>query len=177
MPIRPSDAADPAPRDPLRSIASQLSSPHADMGRLAALRRFDPRTESRYCLFETQQTLLAAGIDLPADDESQPRWALIVHCLALARGAHDSRRNTGAALFDLNYSDARLRQLVEADAPMLFDLLPALARRLAASGAALDWWPLAELALAVDRDEQRAQQASLRIVQGFLRAQAAQPVS
>jgi CRISPR type I-E-associated protein CasB/Cse2 len=165
-----------APRraqDPLWAIAAQLSSPRADRGMLAALRRFNPISDGRHNLFEVQQVLLTAGIDLPADHPRQPRWALVVHCLAIVRGAHRAQRDTGAGLAELGLSEARLRQLLEADGPLLVDLLPTLARRVAAAGVTLNWWPLAELILAGDDGLDRARKARLDIAQGFLRATAA----
>ena len=91
------------------------------------------------------------------------------------RGAHHARRDTGARLAELGFSEARLRQLIEADAALLCDLLPTLARRLAAARVTLDWRPLAEMALALDDEsgQVRAQRARLLVVQGFLRASAA----
>lgn len=161
--------------DPLRAIAGRLSSPRVDMGLLAALRRFNPLSDGRHNLFEIQQVLQGAGIDLSPESRLQPRWALVVHCLAIVRGAHQARRDTGARLAELGFSEARLRQLIEADSALLCDLLPSLARRLAAAGAMLDWRPLAEMVLALDDEsgQARAQRARLQIVQGFLRASAA----
>lgn len=171
----PTLPAPPAEKDALQRIAGRLSSPRVDRGLLAALRRFNPLSDGRHNLFEVQQVLLDAGINLSADHRLQPRWALVVHCLAIVRGAHQPRSDTGMRLFDLGLSEARLRQLIEADASLLGDLLPTLARRLAAAGQALDWWPLADLALALDHDapaQARAEQARRRIVQGYLRAAA-----
>lgn len=167
---------DPAAADPLHRVAAQLSSPRADMGLLAALRRFNPVSDGHHNLFEVQQVLLQAGLDLRADSPWQARWALVVHCLAIVRGAHQPWQDTGARLADLGLSEARLRQLIEADASLLADLLPTLARRLAAAGLALDWRPLADLVLVADDDAQaqaRADAARRRIVQDFLRAAAA----
>lgn len=173
----PALPAPPAEKDSLQRIAARLSSPRIDMGLLAALRRFNPVSDGRHNLFEVQQVLLDAGINLSADHRLQPRWALVVHCLAIVRGAHLPRSDTGMRLFDLGLSEARLRQLIEADEPLLSDLLPTLARRLAAAGQALDWWPLANLALALALDndapaQARAELARRRIVQGYLRAAA-----
>lgn len=169
----PQTAAALPPHDPLRSIAAQLSSPRVDRGMLAALRRFNPLSDGRHNLFEVQAVLLAAGIDLSADDPRQPRWALVVHCLGIVRGAHHAQRDTGAKLAELGFSEARLRQLLEADGPLLADLLPTLARRLAAAGVTINWWPLAVLALDGDDGHERARQARLDIAQGFLRFVAA----
>lgn len=158
--------------DPLMRMALRLASPRVDMGLLAALRRFNPLSDGRHNLFEIQQVLLDAGLDLAVDSRLQPRWALVVHCLAIVRGAHHERQDTGARLADLGLSEARLRQLIEADAPLLCDLLPLLARRLAAARTTLDWRPLRDMALALDDPaaQTRAEQARRRIVQGFLRA-------
>ena len=163
----------PAP-DSLRAIAAQLASPGVNMGMLAALRRFNPVSDGRHNVFEVQQVLLAAGIDLQASSPAQPHWALVVHCLAIVRGAHHDQRDTGARLADLGLSEARLRQLIEADAALLIDLLPGLARRLAAAGVTLNWWPLALLVLSLDDAEPtRGQSARREIAQGFIRATAA----
>ena len=161
-------------KDPLRAIAAQLSSPGVNMGMLAALRRFNPVTDGQHNVFEVQQVLLGAGIDLSANSPAQPQWALVVHCLAIVRGAHHDLRDTGGRLADLGLSEARVRQLIEADAALLVDLLPALARRLAAAGVTLNWWPLALLVLSLDdADPARGQGARREIAQGFIRATAA----
>lgn len=161
-------------RDPLRAIAAQLSSPGVNMGMLAALRRFNPVSDGQHNVFEVQQVLLGAGIDLPASSPAQPHWALVVHCLAIVHGAHHDQRDTGARLADLGFTEARLRQLVEADAALLVDLLPGLARRLAAAGVTLNWWPLALLVLSLnDAEPARGEAARREIAQGFVRATAA----
>ena len=161
-------------KDPLCAIAAQLSSPGVNMGILAALRRFNPVSDGQHNVFEVQQVLLGADIDLPASSPAQAHWALVVHCLAIVRGAHHAQRDTGARLADLGLSEARVRQLIEADAALLVDLLPALARRLAAAGVTLNWWPLALLVLSlVDAEPARGQGARREIAQGFIRATAA----
>ena len=160
--------------DPLRAIAAQLSSPGVNMGMLAALRRFNPVSDGQHNVFEVQQVLLGAGVDLPASSPAQPRWALVVHCLAIVRGAHDKKVDTGAKLADLGFKEARVRQLIDADAALLVDLLPALSRRVVAAGVTLNWWPLALLVLSLDDAEpDRGQTARREIAQGFIRATAA----
>ena len=47
----------------------------------------------------------------------------------------------------IGVSEARVKQLVEADADLLCELLPRLSRRLASAGVAVQWWPLADLLL------------------------------
>jgi hypothetical protein len=165
-PIEPSE---PAAKDAVRAIAAQLSAPHTSMGLLSALRRFDPIKQGRQSLFETTQVLMQADIH-PGD--LHDRWALVVHCLALVRGAHDGRRNPGAAMAAMQFSEARLRQLVQADSALLFDLMPRLARRLAAHGGAVNWWPLTLMVLHTGRDEPRADKARSEVIAGYLGASA-----
>lgn len=149
----------------------------ADTGLLATLRRFDPVTQGRACLYETTQVLSKAGVEETiggCDAERRHlRWAVLVHCLALAKGAHQARgRNPGEALAGLRYSETRLRQLLQADEGLLLQLMPLLARRLAAEGATVDWLPLARLLLHAELDEARADQARSWIARGYLHAAA-----
>ncbi len=157
------------PRDPIAAIALQLASPHTPMGLLATLRRFDPMKQGRQSLFETTQVLMQADVH---PGELHDRWALVVHCLALVRGAHNGHSNPGAAMAAMQFSETRLRQLVQADAALLFDLMPRLARRLAAHGRAVNWWPLALMVLHTGRDEPRADTARSDVIAGYLGATA-----
>lgn len=139
-----------------------------DMGLLATLRRFHPLTHGQHCVFETERVLHAAGVH-PGSATEQLRWAVIVHCLALARGAISSR-SPGEALAALRFSEPRLRQLLQADADLLLQLMPSLARRLHAAGQALDWWPLAKLVLNAGLNEPAADEARAWIARGFIQA-------
>lgn len=159
-------------KDPIASIAAQLRDGKADTGLLAALRRHHPVTERRRCLFELHQVLDRAGVDIAPDNVRFDRWALLVHCMALARGAHNPNGNCGGVLAQAHVSEARLRQLVEADSELLAGLLPLLARRLAAGGWSLNWWPLAQLLLNAELDEAKADAARSQLVQGWLRGAA-----
>ena len=173
MPEQPMSDTPAAPKDPIASLAGQIR--HAGTGTLARLRRFDPLTHPRAALFDRERLLQAAGIH-PLDADLE-RWALLLHCLALAQGRHDTRIDAepGKVLHGLRVSEARLEQLVEADAPLLFALLPRLARRLAAAGATVNWKPLADLLLGTDSDDpqrqRRADEARQRLVRHFIGAQ------
>jgi hypothetical protein len=165
------NAESPAPaRDAVASLAGQLR--HAAPGVLARLRRSHPQQDSRSALFEAEWMLQAAGI-APHDAAERQRWLLVLHCLAIAQGLHDPRSaaEPGAVLARLRVSEARLRQLVEADEHVLADLIPRLTRRVAAAGAALNWWPLVQLLLHTGTaNESMADQARQRLVQQYLRA-------
>lgn len=159
---------------PLAAAGGPRGAPPPDTGLQAVLRRFDPVTQRRACLYQTTQVLINAGVDDHiggADAERlQQRWAVLVHALALARGAHQpGGRNPGAALASQRFSELRLRQLLQADEALLLQLMPTLARRLAAAGAAVDWLPLALLLLFADIDEARADRARAWIAAGYLR--------
>lgn len=166
--------ADAASKDPIASLAGQVR--HAGTGTLARLRRFHPLTHPQAALFDAERLLLAADVQ-PHDAQQRQRWALLLHCLALAQGRHDSRfdADPGAVLARLRFGEARLRQLVEADASVLASLMPRLARRLAAAGASVNWWPLADLLLQGGPSDMagqaRADAARQRLIRRFLDAQ------
>lgn len=167
-------------KDPIASLAGQVR--HASTGALARLRRFDPITHPQAALFETETMLMAAGVQ-PHDAGQRQRWALVLHCLALAQGRHDTRADAdpGAVLARLRVSESRLRQLVEADERVLATLVPRMARRLATAGASVNWWPLADLLLHVgvghETSQARADAARQRLIRRYLDAQAIVPAA
>lgn len=176
MSNEPMPTADAArPRDPLASLAAQLQQlQRTDRGSLARLRRFHPASDESAALFETERLLQRAGLDVQGP--TRARWALVLHCLALAQGRHAAaarNRQTGEVLAALGLGESRLKQLLEADADTLADLMPRLARRIGAAGEALDWWPLAEMLLYTGTNEEgRADRARRRLVEGYLRSPA-----
>lgn len=172
-----SDTATSAtPREGFKRLAQALASPQADTGHVATLRRFHPQSERSRCIFASTQALSAAGVSIGDDDQFQ-RWSLVVHCLAIVKGATDERVPAGAVLARFYQGDARMRQLLAADAHQLFDLLPTLARRAAASRETLDWWPLAKLALYAGRDEPLADQARGWLASDFVRTRLHDPAN
>jgi CRISPR type I-E-associated protein CasB/Cse2 len=168
-----SQDASAAQKDPVASLAGQIR--HASTGTLARLRRSDPVTHPRAALFERERMLQAAGIT--AHGAERERWAQVLHCLALVQGRHDSRADAepGKVLHGLHFSEARLEQLIEADEPLLFTLMPRVARRLAAAGATVNWKPLAALLLGTGSDDPQrevwADEARQRLVRHFIGAQ------
>lgn len=161
-------------KDPLASLAGLVR--HASTGTLARLRRTDPSKDAQSSLFEIERMLQGAGIS--AQGEERRRWALVLHCLALVQGRHDPRADAepGQVLQRLRFSEARLRQLVEADEPLLSSLMPRLARRLAVAGVTVNWRPLATLLLCsgsnTPQHEALAESARQRLVRHYLMAQA-----
>ena len=160
------------PKHPVAAMAGLIRS--AGPGTYARLRRFDPGNDPQAALFEIELLLQAAQV-APRADAQHERWALLLHCLAIVRGAHVGRGSSaepGAVLAKLRFSEARLQQLVEADFLVLEDLMPRLARRLGAAGVAVNWLPLADLILYTDTDqEDKAQTARRRLVSHFLQGQ------
>jgi CRISPR type I-E-associated protein CasB/Cse2 len=106
-----------------------------------------------------------------SDTDQVRRWATIVNALALCRGAHDPGRFCGAALHAARFSEERLTALLAADRDTLIDLLPRVARRLAATGEQMDWRPLARLLLDIGRNDARADETRSRIAREYVRAQ------
>jgi CRISPR type I-E-associated protein CasB/Cse2 len=106
-----------------------------------------------------------------ADTDQVRRWGTIINALALCRGAHDRDRLCGAALHAARFSEERLAALLAADRDTLIDLLPRVARRLAATGERMDWRPLAALLLEVGRNDARADDIRSRIAREYVRAQ------
>lgn len=179
-PFRPDIAVTAIARqlEPPTEVDGRRSRTGADMGLLATLRRFHPVTHGHACLLEVTQVLEHAGVedqlggsDRALVDRRHQRWAVLVHCLAIARGAHkDGGRSPGEALASIGYGENRLRLLLQADEALLLELMPLLARRLAAARATVDWQPLARLLLNAGIDEAAADRARSWIARGYIQA-------
>ena len=174
-PSQPGEAA-AKPFPPLALLAAltqALRRETLSTGEAAALRRLDPAGPDRRHILPLARLMVEAGIeDLPPAGQRHARLALIANAVALARGAHDPQRPTGAALHALRLSEQRLMALLAADLANLTDLLPRIARRAAAAGEAMDWRPLVLLAWFADHDEARADEQRRRIAGAWLRAAA-----
>jgi len=151
-------------------LSALISSNGISTGSATALRRFDPVDRPGDAALEVCSLLDRVGIDASPGTPAYESWSMVLHCLALVRGNHLRAVDVGTALVKANVSEARVRQLLESDRPMLFDLLPPMARRPAPSSQAMDWVPMTRLALSVDTKEQEAQRARLAIAHSFQRA-------
>lgn len=169
----PPDAAterQPVASPPLRLVAllsRGLRDGTLGPGEAAALRRLDPFAPDRRHLPVLYRLL--AEIEAPSGNEDVARLTLIAHVLALARGLHDPGVSPGRAMAELGVSEARFAALLAADFAGLADVLPRLARRLAAQSRAIDWRPLARLVWTADRFEDEAETVRRRLAADFVR--------
>jgi len=154
----------------LAGLAARLADPVFPAADRAALRRMDPRARSGAAEIAIERLLVAVNADPDGNDRC--RWALIVHSIALVRGQHDPKAPLGQILFDCHYSEDRLNRLLRADFEGLIDLLPRLARFLAANNAAADWLPLARIVRWTGRLNDIADDCRLRIARNYARASA-----
>lgn len=139
------------------------------IGHHAALRRMNPLAPGAaamtvYRVLEEQEVPLQ-------DPALMQRWSLLIHALALARGAHETKIPIGKALWEMGYTEQRINQLLVAGSDMLSQLIPRLARRLQSSGGRMDFTPLMRLVLTAERHEERAENARLEIARSYARHQ------
>ena len=156
----------------LATMAARLADPKFPTGDHAALRRMDPRAPDGMAEIAVERLLASASAAVAFSGEGRRRWALIVHCLALARGRHEREAPIGRILANSLYSESRLNLLLSADFDVLTDLLPRLARFLDAHNAAADWLPLVRIARWTGCREDIADDERLRIARDYARAPA-----
>ncbi len=163
--------------DALWRLSNWLLNKRRSTGDLARLRRMNPRSPE--AAFDVLHYLHGEPI-LHTPLVRLQRWALIVHCLALAGGRHrKGAPGFGRVLVEIHYGELRLRQLLRADLDVLLDVLPRVARRLAAKSLEADWWFVRELVLNVppaDRnaDPDKADAARRHIAKDFVIASRAE---
>ena len=152
------------------AVAARLADPGFPTGEHAVLRRMDPHAPAGRVEIAVERLFRSAGAE--PDGRDRKRWLLIIHCLALARGRHAREETTGRVLAELRYSEERLNRLFSTDFEVVADMMPRLARLLGAKGSAIDWLPLARIIRWTERNEDRADQARLRIARTYARAAA-----
>ena len=159
----------------LAKIASRLANDGFPTGDHAALRRMDPQDPSSHAEIAAERLLASAGAE-PTGETDRKRWLLIIHCLALTRGQHNSDASAGTVLAQVQYSEERINRLLSSDFEVIADVLPRLARFLGAKGTVIDWLPLARIARwtgrAENHAERRADQSRTRVAREYARATA-----
>jgi len=175
-----SAATAPSRQKIIASISGQLGADHYPTGDRAVLKRMDPDHPSPGAYAAAVRLLLNADADAEVKNDARlKRWTLLIHAMALMSGPghapHGWRDEhaAGRVMFESNYSEDRLRRLLEARGKTFDDLLSRMARFLAAKRAVIDWGDLAPLVL--DRkDSDRAEKARLNLMRQFLMREARQ---
>lgn len=162
----------------IAGAAHRLGDAEFPTGERAALRRLDP-THPGGRIAAVCRLLDKCGWDLErTSPDDLRRWTLVLHTLALMSGPgtnpHDPAKPTGGTIADAGLSEARFARLLTARGPAFRDLLPRLARFLAAQHQRLDCAPLAELVFRESWNEERAEQIRLRLAAQYYAARAHQ---
>jgi CRISPR type I-E-associated protein CasB/Cse2 len=166
------DSAKPTGNDVIGAITGRLSNRDAfGTGPLAELRRLDPAGPLSEAALHR---LLTRVPESWLSGEGLRRWALIVHCLALA--APDALKPTerlGSALFAAGFKEGRLVSVLDATSDELVTALPRAVRFLVARGQSLNPFALADLVLSAGRgDGGWSEGVRQRIAQDYYRAEA-----
>ena len=149
------EETDKKPSDVLWRLSKWLLDERRSTGDLARLRRMNPRNPE--AAFDVLHHVLGE-LALRSSLVRLQRWALIVHCLALAGGRHrKGASGFGRVLVDIHYGELRLRQLLRADLEVLLDVLPRVARRISAQSLEANWWSITKLVLNVPPDDAKAE--------------------
>lgn len=137
------------------TIARLLGSEALSAGERSAIRRHtaDTRLAAAFWRFlfaiDEDSTLLQLG-----DAESERTWAALISSMAQVIGTdpsmHDRSLPLGTALATCGWSDTRLRQLLGARPPTLFQHVRRMGSFLASKGQRADWSDVARLLLFID---------------------------
>ena len=156
-------------------IANHMASDGFSRGDLAALRRMDPEYPDAPAFWR-----LTARFDVTRGAESERRWGLILHGIALmtktagedavGRPAHVRGMPVGRALFNGGdstrttafYSESRLNRLLTARGRMLRVLLARMFRMMAASDQGFDWYQMSQFILSEGDRAERARRTIAR---------------
>ena len=154
-------------------------------GDLAGLRRMDPDQPDAAAFWR-----LMASQELLGNQETERKWGLILHGIALMtpttsgdsdnRSAHNGRMPVGRALFlggesrrgeSGFYSETRFNRLLTARESMLRVLLARMFRMLAAADVSFSWYEMAMFIRHADYDEERAEESRRRMARDYYQAE------
>lgn len=163
----PQPVANPPPRtDTYASLAAYIT--HASPGERAALARMKPEALQPHQLAALSRALMAAGLSPEHwHADTWPRWALIVHGIALS--GHDGKARLGAQLARAGVSESRVTKLLTSRGDAFTQGLPRVLRLLASKGVAPNWRELGELVLnqaSTDRQRQADAEAGRLAIAG-----------
>lgn len=128
------------------ALAAHLRRTSTTTGDRAALARLKPEALQPHELAALSRALLAAGLAPESwHPDTWPRWALIVHGIALA--GHDGSRPLGEQLAQAGVAESRVTKLLTSRGEAFRQMLPRLLRLLASLGVQPNWRELAELVL------------------------------
>ena len=164
-------------------FAKQIASEGFRRGDLAELRRMNPDTPEAAVFWR-----LMASRNLLGNPAVEAKWALILHGIALMtpttggenRTAHNGIIPVGRALFlggeverreSGYYSESRLNRLLTARGSILRTLLARLFRMLAAANQPFNWSEMARFILNDGYNEERADEARIKIAREYYRAE------
>ncbi len=170
------DAAPPAPAptraEIVRKTTDALRDERFGTGPLAELRRLDPAGHLNQ---PALHRLLARYVpeDQVRGEDPLRRWALVIHCLALAAPDHLlGHARLGTALYDAGYKEKRFVNLLDASPGELLDRLPRAVRFLANKRSRLHGPQMADLVLVrQDHDPERFDGLRRRIAADYYRAE------
>ena len=163
--------------DALTNIIEEIEAKEMTTGEKASLRRMDPGSPNGAVFWK-----LISKRGMPRNLDIK-KWGLITHGIALmshtAGLAHHPRRPVGQVLYEGNqdqprtafYSEDRLATLLAARGPTLHRLLARLFRMLASKGCAFNWREMAWFILNDGYNEERADEARIKIAREYYRAE------
>jgi CRISPR type I-E-associated protein CasB/Cse2 len=153
----------------LGTVGRCVRDPRISTGALASLRRGDRMVVARQAAF------FAVLADVPEHHlapASIPRWAAVVQCMAITGVPADTKIRDGSALARSGLTESRFARLLASRSDGFFDQLLLLARYLNSKEVSIGWRELGELALTVERKEERADEIRLSLARDFYRPRA-----
>lgn len=175
------DAVTPEkPKDAMASISGQLGGSRwagLSTGEHATLRRMMLPGKEVAAEGAVMKLITAAGLGRLENNQDYEAWKLVIHVAALLAGtarlrSHDLRRGVGMALQEAGYSENRLMRLTSARGTALRGQIVRAGRMMAVAGAGpVNLWTLFHLA---GRDQDKAEEARIRIAQDYYAAAARQ---
>ena len=162
------------------TLAGLIASENFPRGDLAQLRRMDPDAPDAAAFWR-----LMARQNLFRNDETEAKWALIIHGIALmtptnsgdghSLTAHDGYTAVGRALFQggdsqratAYYSETRFSRLMTSRGEMLRVLLRRLFRMLASADVVFNWTEMASFILSDGYDDEAAERSRRRMARAY----------